>query len=115
MIDYFEKKKRLEEMQKKELDDPRFAGMTDKEKIAALARQKRQEKMAVEDKISHLERFEKEEKDNPANQVVSALEDFTGPVKERTRTDKNWIYPMIGVLAFLIAHGVSGNSNSTFF
>ena len=96
-------------MEKDELNDPAFKGMTMKEKKKALAHRKRQEKLAVEDRISHLERFENEDKKNEFNVVFNALEDFDGPVKERKRTDKRWIWPVAFCVVFFLAHGFAGN------
>jgi hypothetical protein len=95
-------------MEKDELNDPTLEGLTMKEKRHAIAHRKRQEKLAVEDRISHLERFENEDKKNEFNVVFNALENFTGPVKDRERTDKKWIYPVAILIAIFLAHGFSG-------
>jgi hypothetical protein len=94
-------------MEQEQLNDPTLKGTTDKEKKEEIAKRNRQGKLAVEDRISHLERFENEDKNNPFNVVFSALEDFTGPVKERTITDKKWMYPVAVLFLIFVAHGFS--------
>jgi hypothetical protein len=96
-------------MEKDELNNPEFKDMTMKEKKKALAHKKRQEKLAVEDRISHLERFEKEDKMNKINVVFNALEDFVGPLKDREPTDKKWIWPLAILVGIFILHGFTGN------
>lgn len=63
--------------------------------------------MAVEDRISHLERFQNEDKKHEHNVVFTALEDFVGPLKDRERTDKKWIWPVAIMIAIFLAHGFS--------
>ena len=51
------------------MDDPSLKDMTEKEKRKVIAQRKRIEKLAVEDRISHLERFENEDKKHKHNVV----------------------------------------------
>ena len=89
------------------MNDPAFANLSEKKKKLALETRKRQEKLAVEDRISHLERFENEEKVHEFNVVFPALEDFEGPTKDRQKTDKRWLYPLGILVLIFIAHGFS--------
>lgn len=61
--------------------------------------------MAIEDRISHLERMEKEEKDDPLNAVFSAREAFTGPLKDRKRTEKRWNWVILCLTGLFFIHG----------
>jgi len=90
------------------MNDPSLAGLSDKKKKLAIETKKRQEKLAVEDRISHLERFENEEKNHELNVVFPALEDFVGPTKDRQKTDKRWLYPLGVLVLIFLAHGFSG-------
>lgn len=65
------------------MNDPTLAGLSDRKKKKIIETRKRQEKLAVEDRISHLERFENEEKNHELNVLFPALEDFSGPTKDR--------------------------------
>jgi hypothetical protein len=84
-----------------------LTGLTEGKKKKAIETKKRQEKLAVEDRISHLERFENEEKQHELNVYFPALEDFTGPTKERQKTDPKWIYPLAILVLIFLAHGFS--------
>jgi len=90
------------------MNDPSLKGMTDKEKKHAIAHRKRQEKLAVEDRISHLQRFENEDDKNELNVVFNALENFVGPLKDRMRTDKKWVYPIGILVSIFLIHGFVG-------
>ena len=103
-------------MEKEELNNPEFEGMTMKEKKKALAHKKRLEHLAIEDRISHLERFENEDKNHKFNVtlnniiVFKELNKFDGPIKDRKVTDKRWIYPLVVLLTIFILHGFSGKN-----
>lgn len=87
------------------MNDPTLKGKNLKEKKKELQKRKRLEKLAIEDRISHLERMEKEDKEDPLNVFFTALERFTGPLKDRKRTNKRWVYPALGLILFFIIHG----------
>lgn len=98
-------------MKEQELSDPTLKGKTVKEKKKELQKRKRLEKLAIEDRISHLERMEKEDQEDPLNLVFTALERFTGPLKDRKRTNKRWIYPALCLIGFFVIHGFTCKSD----
>lgn len=91
------------------LNDPSLKGLTDKEKRKILSKRQREEKLAKEDRISHLERMEKEDEEAELNDPFNAIENFTGPPKkDKVMTDKKWIWPMLIIIGIFVIQGVIG-------
>lgn len=96
-------------MKEQELNDPTLKGKTVKEKKRELEKRKNIEKLAIEDRISHLERMEKEDEKDPLNAVFQARENFKGPLKDRKRTNKRWLWVVLCLTGFFIIHGFTCN------
>lgn len=102
-------------MKEHELNDPTLKGKTDAEKKKELERRKRLEKLAIEDRISHLERMENEDQKDPLNVLFPAREGFTGPLKDRKRTDKKWTWVILIMVAFFVVHGFTCKTSIKYF
>jgi len=90
-------------------NDPKLKGLSDKEKRKIINKRRRLEKLAKEDRISHLERMEKENEESDLNDPFNAIENFSGPPKkDKVMTDKKWLWPLFAVLGLFIIQGVIG-------
>lgn len=90
------------------MDDPTLKGLTDKEKRRMIQKRKREERLAKEDRISHLERMEKEDEENKLNNLFPSLENFNGPPKHKERTDRRWLWPIMTVIGLFFIQGYFG-------
>ena len=98
----------MKEIELRELQHESLKDLSMKERKRVLEKRRRAEKLAVSDRISHLERLENEDEADKLNVPYPALDNFTGPLPRMVRSDKRWIWGIITLLGLFTIYGIFG-------